>query len=345
MPTLNMLSSADKTKGHGVMSAYLEQVDLVETGLKDEYQVTVNKVKLCDLTHYHTIDFKFFLSIPFAKMKGKTVAYVHFVPETMKDSIKLPAIVSKVFYKYIVWFYKSVDLLVVVNPYFIEELIKLGISRDKVTYIPNFVSEKSFFRYKPEKKAVVRRKLGIAEDTFTVLGAGQVQTRKGILDFIEVAKRLPHIQFIWAGGFSFGAITDGYKELKQIIEIPPPNLKFLGIVERENMNDIYNAADMLFLPSFKELFPMTVLESMALNLPILLRDIPIYPVILKDYYLKGNNVEEFVNEIETLSKDREYYNKYTEKSKTGHQFYSREHVLKLWKEFYDSICYEKKPMN
>lgn len=345
MPTLNMLSSADKTKGHGVMSAYLEQVNLVETGLKEEYQVCINRIKLCDLTHYHTIDFKFFLSIPFAKMKGKTVAYVHFVPETIKDSIKLPSIVSKVFYKYIVWFYKSVDLLVVVNPYFTNELIKLGISKDKVTYIPNYVSEDSFYGYKPEKKASVKRELGIDENTFTVLGAGQVQTRKGILDFIEVAKKLPDIQFIWAGGFSFGAITDGYKELKHIIETPPPNLKFLGIVEREKMNDIYNASDMLFLPSYKELFPMTVLESMALNLPILLRDLPIYPGILKDYYMKGNTITEFVKVIKLLSKDKEFYKIYSDRSKKGHQFYSREHVLKLWKEFYDSICYEKYPLN
>ena len=86
MPTINMLSSADKVQGQGVMSAYLEQVKLVKTGLKDEYNVKVNKFETCDIMHYHTIDFPFFLSIPFAKRKGTTVAYVHFVPETIDDS-------------------------------------------------------------------------------------------------------------------------------------------------------------------------------------------------------------------------------------------------------------------
>ncbi|MGK0467679.1 MAG: 1,2-diacylglycerol-3-alpha-glucose alpha-1,2-galactosyltransferase, partial [Clostridium sp.] len=33
MPMINMLSSADKVKGQGVGSAYLEQVNLVRNGL------------------------------------------------------------------------------------------------------------------------------------------------------------------------------------------------------------------------------------------------------------------------------------------------------------------------
>ena len=62
MPTINMLSSADKIKGQGVGSAYIEQVNLVKTGLN--YKIKINNFWLCDITHYHTIDFKFFLSIP-----------------------------------------------------------------------------------------------------------------------------------------------------------------------------------------------------------------------------------------------------------------------------------------
>lgn len=54
-----------------------------------------------------------------------------------------------------------------------------------------------------------------------MLGAGQVQTRKGVLDFVDVAKKSPDVQFVWAGGFSFGRITDGYEELKKSRRIIP----------------------------------------------------------------------------------------------------------------------------
>ena len=57
--------------------------------------------------------------------------------------------------------------------------------------------------------------MGLSENQFVVVGAGQVQKRKGIDDFITLAEELPDITFIWAGGFSFGGITDGYERYKK----------------------------------------------------------------------------------------------------------------------------------
>lgn len=341
MRTINMLSSADKIKGQGVMSAYIEQVNLVKEGLKDNYQVKVNKFKFCDITHYHTIDFKFFLSMPFSKLKGTSVAYVHFVPETLEDSIKLPKGIKYMFYKYVIWFYKGADHLVVVNPYFIDILKKYKINEEKITYIPNFVSEDNFYKCDKDKIKEIKNNYGIPQESFVVLGVGQVQTRKGIMDFIEVAKRLPHIQFVWAGGFSFGAITEGYKELKKVVDNPPENVKFLGIIDREKMNDVYNIADVMFLPSYQELFPMSVLETLALGTPVLLRNLDIYRNILFDSYLDGNNVIEFTEMINKLDKDKNFYKECCDKSWECHKFYSKENVLNYWKEFYDDIYYKK----
>ncbi|GAA0076967.1 glycosyltransferase family 4 protein [Clostridium sp. CTA-5] len=341
MPTINMLSSADKVKGQGVLSAYIEQVNLVKNGLNDNYKVKINKFNLCDIMHYHTIDLKFFLSIPFSKHLGTTVAYVHFVPETIEESLKLPTLVKKIFYKYIIWFYKNVDYLVVVNPYFIDVLKKYKIDEDKIKYIPNFVSEDNFYRYDQKKINTIRKTYDIPLGKFVVLGVGQVQTRKGVLDFIEVAKRLPHIQFIWAGGFSFGAITDGYKELKKITKNPPDNVKFLGIISRDKMNDIYNICDLMFLPSYNELFPMSILESMALKVPVLLRDLDIYKNILFDYYLKGNNITEFVDIINSMDKKDEHYKTWCNSSWKCHEFYSKDYILKMWQQFYDYIFFNR----
>ena len=342
MPTINMLSSAENVKAQGVLSAYIEQVNLVKQGLRDFYEIKVNNLKFCDIMHYHTIDFKFFLSIPFSRLKGTTVAYVHFVPETLDDSIKLPFIVKQVFYKYVIWFYKNVDHLVVVNPYFINVLKSYNIDAEKITYIPNFVSEENFYKYEQQKVEVLRQKYDITLEKFVILGVGQIQHRKGILDFVEVAKNLPHIQFIWAGGFSFGSITDGYKELKGVMENPPSNVKFIGIISREEMNDIYNISDLMFLPSFKELFPMSVLEAMALKMPILLRDLDIYHNILFDSYLKGKDVNEFTKTIKGIQEDQQSYKRWSEKSWKCHELYSREYVLNMWKQFYEGIYIERK---
>ncbi len=339
--TINMLSSAHKIKGQGVGSAYEEQVALVKEHLAKEYEVFENKVMMPDITHYHTIDVRFSLFRPWVKRRGMTVGYVHMIPETVENSLRLPPVFKKWFYRYMVNFYKRMDFLVTVNSYFIGKLEDLGIDRDKVTYIPNYVSGEVFFKCEAKNRSSFREKHQIPQDKFVVLGVGQLQTRKGIFDFVETAKRLPDIHFVWAGGFSFGAITDGYNDIKKYMETPPANVQFLGIVEREVMPEIYNTADVMFLPSFEELFPMTVLESMSCQIPILLRDLDIYEDILMDFYLKADSVESFVDRIQRLAEDPKYYEAAVAASGRGRIFYSKEHVSSLWKAFYDKVYEEK----
>ena len=69
--------------------------------------------------------------VPFHKKKGTTVGYVHFLPETVENSIRLPGLARKLFYWYMIAFYKRMDHLVTVNPYFIDALQKYGVPREK----------------------------------------------------------------------------------------------------------------------------------------------------------------------------------------------------------------------
>lgn len=87
-----------------------------------------------------------------------------------------------------------------------------------------------------------------------------------------------------------------------MISNPPPNVKFLGIIPNEEMNSIYNCADILFMPSYDELFPMTILEASNVNIPILVRDLPLYNPVLFDKVLRGNNNLEFSSILKELVK-------------------------------------------
>lgn len=334
MKRINMLSSADKVKGQGVGSAYEEQVSLVKNNLA--YEVVINDSIKEDIVHHHTIDLKHYI---FSKWFKKSIhlGYVHFLPETLKGSIKLPRLVQKIFERYVIEFYKSMDYLVTVNPYFIDLLEQYNIPKEKVYYIPNFVSEQEFYPVKVNKKLEIRKEYNIPSKSFVVLGVGQVQTRKGVLDFIEVAKENPDISFVWAGGFSFGAITDGYKTLKETTENPPKNVTFTGIIDRSKMNELYNMSDMLFMPSYNELFPMSILEAMSVGKPILLRDLDIYKGILEGYYCYGDKNKDFSDIILKLSKDNLYYQQQKNAAISGSHFYSRTHVLKQWENLYDLL--------
>ncbi len=342
--TINMMSKAYTVKGQGVLSAYEEQVSLVKNNLDNMYDVRINKLKFADIRHYHTINPEFLLTLPFAKVKSSTIGYVHFLPETLDTSLKLPKVIRKIFYKYVIEFYKSMDYLVTVNPYFIDKLVNYGIKKEKITYIPNYVSSNRFYKLDGYAKSKARKKYNIDKDKFVVLCVGQLQIRKGIMDFIEVAKSMPDIQFVWAGGFSFKKMSDGYDQICKILKDPPANVKFLDIIPREEMNELYNMADMLFLGSYEELFPMTVLEAANCRLPILLRDIELYKGILDGYYLKASNVEKFIEQINKLRSDKVYYNKAVLMAEKCAKYYSEENVAKMWKAYYNRVykCSQKK---
>ena len=236
--------------------------------------------------------------------------------------------------------YKKADEVVVVNPIFIEPLVELGMKRENITYIPNYVSKEQFYKLDKEINIKTREQYGLKEDDFVVLGCGQIQTRKGVKDFVEVAKLNPNIQFVWAGGFSFGKITDGYKELKEIVDNPPKNVHFIGLVERTKMNQIFNMTDVLFMPSFTELFPMAILEAVNSKKPLLLRDVDLYENILFKKYEKASDVEGFSNIINKLKDDKIFYDAASKNSKYISEFYSKEHVAEIWREYYPRV-YQK----
>ena len=334
---INMLSQATSVDGQGVGSAFLEQVALVKE-CDDIFDVAINSGKNnYQIHHMHTVNPRY--RMRFTK-RHVNVAYVHFIPSTLDGSLKMPKLIFKIFKKYVISTYRKADEIVVVNPSFIPPLEELGIKRENITYIPNFVNHEKFYKISEEERNALRDKYNITHDKFVVMGCGQVQTRKGVIDYVETAKRNPDKVFVWAGGFSFGKMTDGYKELKAIMDNPPENVKFIGIIPRVEMNGIFNMCDLLFMPSLSELFPMSILEAVNSAKPVLLRDLDLYEEILfkdKDCYAIGKNVDEFDAQVKKLASDKAYYEHYSKGSQVISDFYSKEHVKSIWREYYPRI--------
>jgi 1,2-diacylglycerol-3-alpha-glucose alpha-1,2-galactosyltransferase len=333
MIDIHMFSSADKVAGQGVGAVYTELLDLLKQYLPNEFNISINDSSPSVISHYHTIDPAFFAST-FSKRRGRKIGYVHFLPDTLDQSLTLPKPARWTLDKYVVAFYKRMDTLVVVNPNFIPRLAEYGIDPKKVTYIPNFVSRQTFYPETAENKAILRTKYGIKQDDFVVFGAGQVQDRKGVDDFIALAKRNPDMRFIWAGGFSFGMITNGYDHLKSAVANAPENLTFTGIVPREEMVDYYNIADCFLLPSFEELFPMAVLEAFSTETPVMVRALDLYDTIIEPYAIEASDVQAMNQILHELRDHPEMQQAYTEKSKAAAQEYSQARLARVWERFY-----------
>ena len=335
-----MFSSADKVKGQGVGSAYNELIKMLQEEFKNDFDVSINKYKKADISHYHTVDPLFYLSTFFKKKRGTRIGYVHFLPETLEGSISLFGPFQKIFNRYVISFYKRMDQLVVVNPSFIEKLGEAGIDTSKVTYIPNFVAKEDFDEATLAERLKLREEAGFDEKKLVVLGAGQIQQRKGLDHFIQLAQDNPSIEFIWAGGFSFGKITDGYERYKKVYDNPPANLKFTGIIERSELAKYYNIADIFLLPSFNELFPMSILEGFNSGTPIMLRDLELYHSIIADKYISTDNKEDMEKALREFEIDKTLLEPYRQKSRDAGAYYSKENVSKIWYDYYNK--YSKK---
>lgn len=329
-----MFSYAQKIKGQGVSSSYEELIKAFEKNFKNIFDLSFNSFKRSDISHYHTVNFSFYLSTFFPKKRGTMVGHVHFIPETLEGSLKLPKLILKLFSIYLLSFYKRMDQLVVVNPDFIPKLENLGIKSGKIVYLPNFVSSDNFYEQKIEDRNIFRSNLGIDHNKFVVIGVGQIQTRKGIDDFVSLAKLNPSVQFIWIGDFSFGSLSDGHSKYKKIIKEHPNNLLFTGLIDRKDMVSYYNISDLFLLPSFNELFPMSILEACNCGLPIMLRNLELYEQILKNSYLKSNNLQEMHEVLNSLIHDKNLLKKYKEESKIIANQYSEQAVLKKWFDYY-----------
>lgn len=333
MLNINMKSSANLIKGQGVGSCYDEQVALIKSS--NDFKVSENGYGKFDIVHYHTVNLEYYFDS--LVNKAVKVGYVHFLPNTIDDSLKLPWLFRKVFYNYLIKFYNNMDYLVTVNPYFVNEIRKYNINKPEVVCIPNFVNSDTFYPMNDADINKAREKYEIEKDKFVVLGVGQLQTRKGIVDFVETAKSLPNVQFIWAGGFSFGKISDGYNDIKKIVKNPPDNVKFMGIVDRSEMPEIYNIADVFFLPSYDELFPMSILEALCCKKPVLIRDVPLYDNILFDYCPRGSSVEQFAELISQMEIVRSEYSKWSERAWQCHNLYTKESALEQWTFLYNKV--------
>jgi 1,2-diacylglycerol-3-alpha-glucose alpha-1,2-galactosyltransferase len=326
---IRVFSKATTVPGQGVGAAYMEQLNLIQQS-KRLVVLQPNEPRP-DLVHIHTINFRYWLAMLFIKIPR--VVYVHFLPSTLSSSIKLPRLFFGILKWYVKVFYKTASHLVVVNPIFIDPLMKMGIKKERIVFIPNYVDESKFAT--KVSNASIRKQWQFKK--FTVLGVGQVQHRKGVLDFIEVAKKLPAVDFVWAGGFSFKAMTAGYEELKKVMDNPPSNVRFLGIIPREKMNELYHGCDLFFLPSFDELMPMSVLEAAVCDKPILLRDLELYQPVFFKHYLSAHDVDGFVKMIKQLSENKEMYQQSLDHPRWLKNYYRKEAILKQWEDFYQEV--------
>jgi 1,2-diacylglycerol-3-alpha-glucose alpha-1,2-galactosyltransferase len=300
--TVSMISETEYfAKDHGVHTAYLTMVDMLR---EQNQNVIINSSKKADIVHVQTIGPYALLKLSMGK---KTVATAHLIPDSFVGSLRGANYWKNISGRYLRFFYNHADLVLAVSPYVKDQLVSLGV-RKQIEVLPNPVNSKKF-----KKDPVLKKKgkaiLKIDDKSFVIIGVGQLQPRKGIADFIKLARMNPSFIFLWIGSRPFKSLTSENTELNNELAHPPGNFLIRGPFDYREMPMIYNAADIFLFPSYQENAPMGVLEAASTGLPLILRDNPEYKRLYKKGYLAGKDISGFQTNIDKLYKSKEQYKK------------------------------------
>lgn len=238
----------------------------------------------------------------FAKiMRKKVVYYAHSTMEDFKKSFKGSDFFAKLYKKWIIFCYQRGDIIITPSEYSRDLLKGYGIAKPIIN-LSNGI-DLNFYQHDSNLRESFRKKYNFNENDKVVISVGHYIERKGIEDFAELAKTMPEYKFIWFGFTNLNLIPN---KIKNIILSKEPNLYFPGYISKEELKEAYCGSDLFLFLTHEETEGIVLLEALALEIPILIRDIPIYQNWLEDkvQVYKGNTIDEFRNLTENIVQEK-----------------------------------------
>lgn len=255
---------------------------------KDEY----------DILHINTVGFTSPLIISQARKNNKKIIYhAHSTEEDFRDSFILSNQISPLFKKHLTNLYSSADCIITPTPYSKNLLKSYGLNLP-IFAISNGV-DVSNYQYDEDKEEAFYRYFYLSKLDKIVVSAGLHIKRKGIIDFVEVARAMPQITFIW---FGYTPKLFTLKEVRDALSDLPSNVIMPGYVKGPIFEGAFFCADAFFFPSYEETEGIVVLEALAASQEVIVRDIGVYDPWLEDKKncFKGTTNEQFIDIIDSV---------------------------------------------
>ena len=259
-------------------------------------EITVDPTEDYELLHLQWIGPKSLYYAQRARKKNRPVVLsVHSLPEHIRGAFHCSALVAPSYRQYLRAFFHFVDLLVVPSAMAAQSLAPLAGARP-IRVVSSGV-DLHRFRYDQEKRDNFRRAYGLNRST--VLAVGQVIPLKGVETFLEVARALPEIFFLWVGPQPSRLLFLS-PHFERLIRQRPAHVHFTGYLA--DVESAYCGCDLFFHPSHGESLGMAILEAAAVGLPLVVRRLAAYEGWLHEGVncLMGKDRAEFEAAIETL---------------------------------------------
>ena len=280
------------TSNSGLGKAIKHQMKALEsanveytTNLKDDY----------DIIHINFYGPRSYHLAKKAHRKGKKVVYhAHSTEEDFRSGFIFCKQLAPLFKRWLIKCYSLGDVIVTPTPYSKRLLEGYGIKK-KIYAISNGIKLDLFKKDEAAGKRF-RKEYNYKKEDKVIIGIGLYITRKGIVDFVELAKRMPEYKFIWFGYSPLAAATE---DVRKAVNTKLDNLVFAGYVKQQVIKDAMNGCDVYLFPTYEETEGIPIIEACACKTTAIIRDIPIFEEMLEDgkNVYKAKTVDEFEEKI------------------------------------------------
>jgi len=240
-----------------------------------------NLLKEYDIIHFHELDFSF-PSFSFFVRKPK-MFHLHGIDVNFLKRYRL----SRAILKHVA------DYYITITRQMERDLMELGISRSRITYLPNAVNGELF------------RPHGEKEDNL-LLFVGRISFGKGLhvlLDSLHDLKKSVSLVII-GPATSLNYYQDILKRIEKENQRGKHRITYLGALDQPEVAKWCQKASILILPSFSEGFPVVILEALSCETPVIATPVGGIPELIRDYengfLIPPNNPLKLAEAIEYL---------------------------------------------
>ncbi|MBP3891704.1 MAG: glycosyltransferase [Solobacterium sp.] len=248
-----------------------------------------------DILHINTVlPLSDFVIRQARRLNKKVIYHAHSTEEDFRDSFVFSNVFSPIFKQMLINLYSKSDAIITPTPYSKRLIENYGITVP-IYPISNGI-DLSNYAESDAKKQQFYESFPYLRDKKWVMGVGLPFKRKGILDFIEVAKALPQYEFVWFGELNSLLLPT---DINEALSNYPSNCHFPGYVQGDVIQGAYQATNCFFFPTYEETEGIVVLEALASHQNVLVRNIGAFEpwLVDKESCYKGKSIQEFITLI------------------------------------------------
>ena len=255
---------------------YCEFERFIQGGIRESVRQQRTMLEMCDIDYYTTprtdVDLlhlnllgprSIASALRARRREVPVVIHTHVTAEDFRNSMRLSNLLSKPLRPYLRHAYALGDRLVCPSTY--TQRVIEDYTDVETRVISNGVDTAKLEGYESLRHEYLERYDLTPPVVFMV---GHVFKRKGLPTFVETAQSMPDLDFVW-----FGPIERQLKDrsTKRLVDDSPPNCTFTGYIN--DIRGAYAVGDIFFFPTHEENEGMTLLEAMATEKAIVVRDI------------------------------------------------------------------------